>query len=159
MAYTDEQITAAIQRHYAETGQLPTHNAWSKGDRPSYAPTSYTVARKFGSWPAGIEAAGLTPRTDWTRETIIAAIRRWTEEHGSPPLIRDWQPNGPDYAPSANPVIRLFGSWNEAIQAAGLNPYGWLAPGSVFGRLTVVAYADTVKTQARYHCPCEAGLR
>jgi hypothetical protein len=157
MEWTRDGITTAIQRHKAETGDLPTHNAWSKADRPSYAPTSATVARAFGTWTAGIEAAGLAPRKEWTRETVIAAIQRYCTETGSPPIMRDWQPIGPDYAPSANPVIRLFGSWNEAIQAAGLTPHGWLAPGTVFGRLTVINYAGAVSTQSRYRCKCRCG--
>jgi hypothetical protein len=59
----------------------------------------------------------------WTRERIIAAIQRWNAEFGSPPKgyhwhgrrVTSWHPRGP--------VVRaVFGSWNEAVAAAGFPP-------------------------------------
>lgn len=68
----------------------------------------------------------------WTRERIIAAIQEWEKEHGRPPLATEWAVNktlrGERYPPLSavytykgqkpnknNP----FGSWAEAIEAAG----------------------------------------
>lgn len=63
----------------------------------------------------------------WTRERIIEAIERWVETHDQIPSAADWIRAAPDqshpaissvYAPRAG----VFGSWNEAIEAAGFEP-------------------------------------
>lgn len=79
--------------------------------------------------------------TTWSKERIIEAIRWWTEEHGDPPSVTDWNPyelsskfGGMPRAryarklfqegkvPWFTSVIRQFGSWNNAIVAAGYTP-------------------------------------
>jgi hypothetical protein len=67
----------------------------------------------------------------------VAAIRRFAERHGRPPVCTDFNPalarskglrdraerfraDG-DYPPYAS-VQRVFGQWNEAIRAAGFEP-------------------------------------
>lgn len=75
----------------------------------------------------------------WTPDTITARIREWAALHGEPPAVPDWNPwtarhelndseraeryeaaNG--YWPGFTSVIDVFGSWNEAIAAAGFSP-------------------------------------
>lgn len=70
----------------------------------------------------------------WTRERIIAAIQKWARTHnGRPPSRGDWQKTGPGGKlrpgeqarrkwPSISSIIRMFGSWNTAIEAAGHTP-------------------------------------
>lgn len=56
----------------------------------------------------------------WTRERLIVALRQWAERHGGePPRRRDWNTAGPDH-PTGESVYRVFGSWSEALRAAGL---------------------------------------
>lgn len=71
----------------------------------------------------------------WSRERIIEAIRTWAEEHdGIPPAASRWNPSHaiamghPKYAekfyqdnawPFVQTVIACFGSWANAIEAAG----------------------------------------
>lgn len=68
----------------------------------------------------------------WTHERVVAAMRRWARRTGSAPTYAEWsRPNGiggglarPSYRrasrPSPHTVARLFGSWNAAVEAAGL---------------------------------------
>lgn len=79
----------------------------------------------------------------WTRENVIAAIRRWVECYGEPPRAADWNPSSarwcaqtwrieryrkgdPDTGapwPSLNAAKKPFGgSLNAALLAAGFEP-------------------------------------
>lgn len=76
--------------------------------------------------------------TKWTREAILNAIRAWAAEHnGQPPTAYDWNPtlaySQGNYMrarafehdtrwPYDSTVRGRFGSWNEAIRQAGLQP-------------------------------------
>jgi hypothetical protein len=79
-------------------------------------------------------------QTYWTQERIIEAIQDWKFVYGEPPASADWSPhnarlvNDEDRAlraegliaaraiPWSTTVIGCFGSWNEAIRAAGFIP-------------------------------------
>jgi len=78
--------------------------------------------------------AARSPR--FSQEAIIARIREWVRVHGEPPTIRDWDPSrarrtgqawraarfeAGDW-PSVGMVKRQFGTFNAAVQAAGLAP-------------------------------------
>lgn len=73
------------------------------------------------------------------REGHLGAIREWAAIHGEPPATPDWcayrcrflgdeaRAQRAEAAlaegwPSARAVINSFGSWNEAIRAAGFEP-------------------------------------
>src|SRR5665213_1130488 len=62
--------------------------------------------------------AVLTRRQRWSRERIVDAMRMFHEEHGYPPRAGDWRGALPTY-PDPGTVSRHFGSWAQAIQAAG----------------------------------------
>lgn len=77
----------------------------------------YGAARiRFGSWQAAIEEAGL-PYLDvatswrWDEPRLHAALHEWAAscELGLPRRLQ-------------SPVRRLYGSWEEALKAAGLDP-------------------------------------
>jgi hypothetical protein len=69
----------------------------------------------------------------WTRDLIVAAINAWAELHGAPPAVSDWTPaiarrqGRADRAerhaagdwPFYSTVVKYFGSWAAAIEAAG----------------------------------------
>jgi ribosomal protein S27E len=52
----------------------------------------------------------------WTKRAIIAALRDATRRRGEPPSARDWE----KHRPPARTVTRVFGTWNAALEAAGL---------------------------------------
>lgn len=69
------------------------------------------------------------------RTRIIAKIREWVATYGEPPATCDWSPysarvrcndetrarRAEDW-PSVEWVYKVFGSWNDAICAAGFSP-------------------------------------
>ena len=63
------------------------------------------------------------PRTGfrWTHDTIVYAIKLWHRKHQRPPVTREWEQAGENH-PSRQTVIRIFGSWNAAMEAAGFVP-------------------------------------
>jgi hypothetical protein len=70
-------------------------------------------------------AAERSAAKQWTRETVVDAIRRWaTSHHGNPPTATDWlhaDPlNGYPHASSVYSVPSApFRKWADAIEAAG----------------------------------------
>ena len=76
-------------------------------------------------------ASGSRPTA--TREQIVAALRAWNGEHGAPPREPDWTSASSRWReewprwPGAGTVVRVFGSWNAALQTAGLptRRYAW----------------------------------
>jgi hypothetical protein len=68
-----------------------------------------------------------------TREEILAALQAWTAQHGAPPREPDWSNVSAPWReqwprwPGASTVICVFGSWNAAVEAAGLptRRYAW----------------------------------
>jgi Homing endonuclease associated repeat len=72
----------------------------------------------------------------FSRVEIITAVRRWHENYGECPKMIDWEPSRARRAgqawraerfeerewPSARMVRRQFGSFNAAIESAGLTP-------------------------------------
>ena len=68
-----------------------------------------------------------------TAQEIVVALRAWSAEHGAPPREQDWSVASAVWRdawprwPGAGTVMRVFGSWNAALQAAGLpiHRYAW----------------------------------
>ena len=103
-------------------------------------PSPPTVRRFFASWSAALEAAGFAARrsgwnVSWTRDTIVDSIRQWRTAFGDPPREGNWrkpvQRDGVHSShgtpqqpwPSSSHVTNLFGSFDDAIQAAGYVPH------------------------------------
>jgi hypothetical protein len=67
-------------------------------------------------------------RTEHERkELIVHAIERWVIERGRPPRASDWTAMGPENDkewPGASYVYSTFGTWDEALEAAGLAQIG-----------------------------------
>lgn len=83
---------------------------------------SETYVNRFGSWSEAVEAAGLDARPDRTeraRDTLQADIQRVAEDLGHAPTKREIETYG-EYAWST--YYEEFGSWNEALTAADLEP-------------------------------------
>jgi len=109
----------ALRRHVAASGQLPSVKHPVDG-----LPTAWTVRRMFGSWNQYVAAAGFTPRAHpvWSEPDVIDAIKTWADEHDrQPPSRADWKRAHASH-PSYTTARRLFGTWTNAIRAAGLSP-------------------------------------
>lgn len=58
----------------------------------------------------------------WENEEIIEAINDFFEKRGRQPSANDWKYKSADDYPTTVTVIRAFGSWSKAIEAAGFPP-------------------------------------
>ena len=57
----------------------------------------------------------------WDRQTIVYAIELWHRRNLRTPTVAEWETAGADH-PCRQTVLRVFGSWNAAIRAAGFRP-------------------------------------
>ena len=94
---------------------------------------TFSVARRPSAAPnpnRGLRSSS------FSRDEIVAAVRRWFETYGDPPTMTDWEPararrlkqdwraqrfEGGGW-PSARMVRGQFSTFNAAIEAAGLTP-------------------------------------
>ncbi len=117
----DEADVISEIRHMARTG---SSLAWSDANsaRPDLVAAACSRLR-FGSWQAALAAAGIEGACRrkirrWDRQSVVAAIelrKRTGLALNAGALERD------------DPALlsagrRQFGSWNEALTAAGLDP-------------------------------------
>jgi DNA-binding CsgD family transcriptional regulator len=134
-----ELILRRIREWTAETGSPPRVRDWSpahaSAGHPGTAryvaerghwPSASAVVARFGSFPAAVRRAGVTPsgpasgsRRVWTRGRIVEAMQRWYGERRRFPTRSDWQ-KASDWHPAASTVYRVFGSWKAALKAARL---------------------------------------
>lgn len=120
--WSDQEILAALRRVAEREGRPPTEGDWQANGVDH--PNAGTVKDHFGSWRAGLAAAGLAcERDQWDRERILEAIRRFARRHGRPPSSEEWQLKGPQRNPTAAVVRRHFGSFTAALAAAGFEPH------------------------------------
>jgi hypothetical protein len=126
-------IVAAIQRWNDEHGEPPKSTEWVK--KQDGRPTMSTVINHFGTWVAAIVAAGFEPRRSggqpgvavgaaapvrsWDRDEVIDAIKRFAARgDDQPPTRRDWM-HATDEHPNYAMAVKVFGSWGDAVEAAG----------------------------------------
>jgi hypothetical protein len=86
----------------------------------AYAPETYRS--RFGSWTAALREAGFTPPTHGDRISdadLLDALTDLADRIESVPTSADMNEDGPY---SAATYINRFGSWRDALVAAGLNP-------------------------------------
>jgi hypothetical protein len=120
--WTPGRIIAALHAHAAVHGTGPKQAAWA-AYTPEH-PAFEAVRRVFGSWRNGLKAADVRPgggRHMWTAELIIERILDWHIANGQAPRVNDWRLAGAMW-PSEATVRKHFGTWNEAMVAAGVPP-------------------------------------
>lgn len=117
--WSRESVLRALSNDAERLGRAPRQTECKRAtqDRPSAA----VVQRVFGSWNLGLVAAGLPVTSQpgkWTRDTVLAALRRREHELGRPPTASEMNAPGPGY-PTLTIVLRKLGSWSEACGALG----------------------------------------
>lgn len=132
--WTDQAILQAIRDWTDRHGKPPTSFDWR------YAgfghPSGSTVRLYFETFAEARERAGVSNEVRygferyWTRERIANAMLDWTFVHGRWPTKRQWnEPHGGPRVggaprPSANTVLKAFGSWQAAKVFAGYDNGG-----------------------------------
>lgn len=115
----DRQRKAAYGRPCASCG-VPTDGSNGRDNAPRYCKSCVGAANAI-----------------WTRDAIVAAIRRFNARYGRPPSAIDFNPPNArsrgradraerferdgDY-PYSLTVQRVFGSWSAGLRAAGFRP-------------------------------------
>lgn len=94
-------------------------------NHPNSNHTAKTIASRFESWTDALAQAGLPdrPRRDrdpkYTREHMLYEIQSLADEFGEPPTEEQFDEHA---AFSSGVVFREFETWNDAIEACGLDP-------------------------------------
>lgn len=113
--WTCERVIEAIQQRHRQGA--PLNHAAVRSHSLSRAAVTL-----FGSWDAALQQAGIDPaavrryRKPWTRDELLEELRR-KHAAGEPLNAKDVRPNH-----IRRPAARLFGSWEAALVAAGLDP-------------------------------------
>lgn len=116
--WTQDRIIDALRSWHNDHDRVPSPRDWTRATTEH--PHTSAVYKRFGSWLAALEAAGLpTTIMRWTDTLIIAAMRDWAREHGQPPTANDWATARAATHPNTSTVIERFGSWNNGLAAAG----------------------------------------
>jgi hypothetical protein len=113
-----EDLIAELERLGDELEKVPTAREMDEHGAYSY----YTYHNRFGSWNEALTAAGYQPRPNTKTPTIernalIAELTRLGDELDKPPTSDEMVEHG---AYSSHTYKDRFGSWNEALNAAGL---------------------------------------
>ncbi|QCC57291.1 homing endonuclease associated repeat-containing protein [Natrinema thermotolerans] len=115
---SDDDLLAELQRLADEYGQPVLVE--DMDDHGEYDPATYF--RRFESWFDAREQAGLNPedvrpgrRVD--EDDLLAAVRDLATDLGRPPSQSEMNARGDR---SLTPYLRRWGTWDQALEAAGL---------------------------------------
>lgn len=121
--WSREKIAGRIRELY-DAGEDISYNQMARERQGLLAAANY----HFGSWAEAVNAAGVDYEGEvrkvpkWTRDKIVKRIKR-AQEAGKD-LSWTSVTSDRDYSPLAYAAIRQnqFGSWDNALRAAGINP-------------------------------------
>lgn len=117
MRYTDEELLDEIRRLNRELGHPPTlQDLRDHGDH-----SASTYYDRFGSWRDAVQAAGFEgqdPEERIETASLLNELQRLADQYRDPPSVKTLNQHG-DY--SVSTYQKRFGSWNNALDAAGLN--------------------------------------
>jgi DNA-binding CsgD family transcriptional regulator len=123
--WTREEVLAAFRAWVREEGRVPAAGDWVPtadatrkwGREYPRWPSDVTVRTLFGSWRAGVAAAGLRPRRRrWSADAVVAALRDFEAQHGRPPTYADLGRS--EDLPAPGTVRAHLGSLRAALAAA-----------------------------------------
>ena len=113
VTYTTGQIIAAMKAAATRDGRLSVLIYMASG----HSPCHNTIIKRFGSWREAVKAAGLMEsRRGYTNEEMIEAMRAEAEDGA----LSSYRYIQSDRRPGMHAIQRRFGSWSEALKAAGL---------------------------------------
>ena len=115
---SDEVLLAELSRLANELERSPTTTEMD--EMGAYAAATYK--QRFNSWTNAVRSAGyeLTQEYRISDEAILDEISRLADQLDEPPTASEMRSTG-KY--SVTLAQNHFGSWNEALEAAGYNPH------------------------------------
>ena len=116
-----ERLIALLQEKAAELGRSPRIRDIKDDLRmPPYS----MYYEEFSSWNDALEAAGLRLNlVYYSRGDFIRKLKEKSEELGGiPPRVVDV--NNDNEMPSAATYRKIFGTWRDALNVAGLKRFG-----------------------------------
>jgi hypothetical protein len=122
--WSHDDVLAEMRRWADLYGGPPKSSDWVA---PRWRwPSTWTVRARFGLWNTAVRAAGFEPYARgrpqrWTREAIIACLRRF-DESGTRPTYEAWRKGGDSRRPRARVVEQRFGTWGAGLREAGIEP-------------------------------------
>lgn len=117
----DAAMIAALKELGRRLGHTPTFRDIAAASTRGECVTGDTYRRCFGSINNALLLAGysVNQRKDLTREELIRQLREYAKRIGRVPSSMDLRLRKPDCA-AAGTFAKYFGSWPEAVRAAGL---------------------------------------
>lgn len=111
-----QDLLDELHRLAEELGRTPTRNAMN--EHGAYSRTPYDT--EFGSWNAALAVAGfdVNKPVKLDREDLLAELQRVADEIDTSPTMDEMRETG-RYSDRA--YKREFGTWNDALRAAGLD--------------------------------------
>lgn len=133
--YSKESLMEQMKLMVQILGRVPSCKDCDELCSQGVTASSRKFEKMFGTWNEAIQAAGYEPNRRvsgfFTNEKLIELIQAMHQELGRTPTISDGNERyDPNTFPSMTVFIYRFGSWNNAVKAAGLTPnkpLPWLA--------------------------------
>jgi len=117
--YDRAELLAQIRELADELGQAPT----AQELRAAGGPSGTAYVAHFGGWTAALKELGLEPRHGpppfFDREHLLEALRGVARELGRRPTFDEMKDR--EDVPHPRTYRRRFGTWHEALSAAGLS--------------------------------------
>lgn len=111
----EKDLLADIRRVADILGKTPTTREYT--NQGSYSIGK--VFRRFGSWNDALAEIGFDPNQVISDKKLLADIQQVADNIGKTPSRKEYVEYG---AHAAQTVVRHFGSWNNAVTEAGLDP-------------------------------------
>lgn len=115
--YSNEELIEQLRTLGRTLGRIPT----GRDLDPKTMAHRDTYKLRFGSWYSALREAGFeTAKKSYSRDELIEQLRFMQKELGRTPELRDVT----KYVNCASPSTfsNMFGSWNKALEAAGIDP-------------------------------------
>lgn len=116
--YNNEELLQSLRRLADDLGRSPSTTDLANADGMA---SRSTYRDRFGSWNKALAAADLEPAQElaYSRGEVLDAIEQVAERLDKTPTRAEFLDES---SISEGPVRRHFGSWSDALGAAGLSP-------------------------------------
>ncbi|MFQ6009650.1 MAG: homing endonuclease associated repeat-containing protein [Candidatus Aenigmatarchaeota archaeon] len=114
--YSDQELLELLKKKAKELGRTPTQKEIT-ADKS--IPSSTTYRYRFGSLTNALKEAGLDRNREYySKEELIEYLQKKAEELGRTPTTEDIKAD--KSMPNPSTYIKWFGSYNKALEAAGI---------------------------------------